>query len=98
MYVNYRKSPIWTSDTSNSIKLAELKQNFHCQLKCCSLTAGPGKPHDIKQSQVKDLAPGLWQLLLLVQAGSWNDWAQSCRKRLGGTGGWEAGHVPESQP
>jgi len=61
----------------------------------------PGEPHEVQQSQVQGLAPGLWQLKLSVQAGvkglsidllksTWRYWWM---------GSWTVcPHSPERQP
>ena len=56
---------------------------------------GPGEYHEVQYIQVWALAPGLWQLLLLRQAGGCKDGAQPCQKELGGTDGWQ---LDTSQP
>lgn len=47
-------------------------------------TVSPGEPHKVHQSQVQDLAPGLWQLPLPIQTGRWKQ-AQPCQKWFGST-------------
>jgi len=56
---------------------------------------GSGEPPEVQQGQVQGFAPGC---NLPVQTGWWKNGAQPCRKDLGATGGWQAGHEPAVCP
>ena len=44
---------------------------------------GPGKPHEVQQSQVQGVASGSWQIPQAVQAGGCKDRDQPCQKDYG---------------
>jgi len=61
---------------------------------------GPGEPHEVKQIHRRDLAPGLRQPKLPIEAGERKHWAQPCWEGLRSTWmeSWTwASHLP-SQP
>ena len=77
---------------------------YHPERPRLAWAVGPGKPHEIQQIQVQDLAPGSRQPFLPVQAADERVEHSPAKKDLRGAVGWQDGrkpgvcpHSPDSQ-